>query len=93
MPDVVCVGDGSSHGGSMISHNQDGSVRVAGTPVCVDGAIHSCPMVVDGVPHGDTPVSAITIRSFINGRLILTAGAVAGCGAVIQPPSRGVDVE
>jgi hypothetical protein len=51
--------------------------------------MHTCP--IPG--HGTTPVTAITIKSYVNGKLIITENAVAGCGAVIQPLLRGVFCE
>ena len=87
--DIALLGDGSSHGGVLISTNQDNTLDVGGTPVCVDQCLHSCP--IPG--HGVTAVSAATSKSFQNSKLIITQGAVAGCGAVISPPGRGVQVE
>ena len=55
----------------------------------VNGAQHSCPII----GHGTTTITAITIKSYINGKLILTAGATAGCGAKMTPPDRKVYVE
>lgn len=83
---VACKGDGSSHGGSAITSGQDGTVKVGGSEVAVDGALHSCP--IDG--HGTTSITAITTKSNVNGKLIVTQGAVAGCGTVIQPTDRKV---
>ena len=41
MKRVACLGDGSDHGGTLISTNQDGRLKVAGIVVCasppVDG--------------------------------------------------------
>jgi uncharacterized Zn-binding protein involved in type VI secretion len=84
---IALLGDSSSHGGTIITSNQDGTFDVGGTEVAVNGALHSCPS------HGVTSITAITIKSFQNGKLILTTGAIAGCGAIIQPPDRGVIVE
>lgn len=86
---VALLGDSSNHGGTLISSNQDGTVDVGGVAVCVNGCLHSCP--IPG--HGVTPVSAVTTKSFINGKLIVTQGAISGCGAVITPPGRGVTFE
>lgn len=86
---VVLVGDSSSHGGTVVSSNQSGTFTVGGGDVAVEGALHSCP--IQG--HGITAISAVTIKSFHEGKLILTKGAVAGCGASITPPSRGVSIE
>jgi len=86
---IACVGDGSDHGGSIINSNQDGTFIVAGIDVAVEGAQHSCP--IEG--HGITPITAVVIKSYHNGKLILTQGARAGCGARIIPSDRKVYVE
>ena len=86
---IALLGDPSNHGGTLVSTAQDGTVKVGGVMVCVNGCSHSCPLP----NHGTTPVTAVTIKSRINGKLIVTQGATAGCGAVITPPSRGVTVE
>jgi len=86
---IALIGDPSNHGGSLISTNQDGRFNVGGTLVCANGCLHSCP--IGG--HGVTAVSAVTTKSYVNGKLIVTEQAVAGCGAVITPPDRGVYVE
>lgn len=85
---ISLSGDSSSHGGSLISTNQDGTVHLGGGVVCVNGCLHSCP--IPG--HGITSVSAITTKTFVNGKLVVTSGAVAGCGAVISSPDRKVKV-
>ena len=84
---VCCVGDVSDHGGSITSSNQDGTVTVAGTVIAVSGAILACPI------HGNQSISAITTKSKINGKLVLTYGATAACGAKIYPPDRKLYVE
>ena len=86
---IACLGDPSNHGGSIISTNTDGTVHAEGIDVAVNNALHSCPIS----EHGVTSIAAITTKTYINGKLILTTNAVAGCGALITPPDRGVDVE
>lgn len=86
---IAVIGDGSSHGGTIVTSNQDGKFKVAGGVVAVNGAMHSCPIT----GHGTTSITAVTIKSYCNGKLIVTTGAVAGCGAVINPPNRNVNVE
>lgn len=81
---VACLGDGSSHGGTLVSTNQDGRYKLKGIVVCADQCTHSCPIPT----HGRTPVTAITTKSYVNGKLIITNGAKAGCGAVVQAPDR-----
>jgi uncharacterized Zn-binding protein involved in type VI secretion len=86
---IVVVGDKSSHGGMVISSNQDGTLKAVGIEVAVDGALHSCPIF----EHGITPISSVIIKTYQNSRLLLTRGAIAGCGALLDPPSRNVYVE
>ena len=86
---IALLGDPSSHGGIIITSNQDGTLDVGGTAVAVHGASHSCP--IPG--HGITSISAITTKSYHNSKLILTRNAVAGCGAKILSPDRKVYVE
>lgn len=86
---IAVLGDTSDHGGELITTNTDGSVTVDGIPVCVEGCIHRC--AIGG--HGDTAVTAVTVKSRVNGLLVVTEFAQAGCGALIQPVGRGVEVE
>lgn len=81
---VACVGDRSTHGGALISHEQDGTLTAMDELVALDQAQHSCP--IDG--HGVTAVTAITVKSYHNGKLILTELAIAGCGARLAPINR-----
>jgi uncharacterized Zn-binding protein involved in type VI secretion len=86
---IALLGDPSSHGGVITSTNTDGLENVNGILIAVNGAQHSCP-----IPHhGVTTITAITIKSYINSKLILTYGAMAACGAIILPPNRKVTVE
>jgi len=118
--EIAVLGDTSTHGGTIITTNQDetlivtvgggfappqstggmfgsfmwgellgaGGVAVGLLPA-VEGALHSCP--IPG--HGVTPITAITVKSYHNNKLILTILATAGCGARITPPDRRVYVE
>ena len=86
---IALLGDQSNHGGTVIISNQDGTFLVGGIVVSVEGASHSCP--IPG--HGVTPITAVTTKTYHNGKLILTENAVAGCGALIQPVDRNVYVE
>lgn len=86
---IACLGDPSNHGGTLITTNQDDKFKVKGINVCANGCLHSCP--IPG--HGITSVSAVTVKSYVNGKLIVTYGAVAGCGAIITPPDRDCYVE
>lgn len=84
---IALLGDSSSHGGSITSSNQDGTLKVGGTEVAVNGATLLCPT------HGPQSITAITTKSFHNSKLILTENAVANCGALIISPDRNVYVE
>lgn len=92
---VACIGDSSSHGGTIILTNQvDDKLKVQGILVALEtiteGILqHSCP--IEG--HGVTPITPVTVKSFHNGRLILTEMAIAGCGARIAPLPRKTYVE
>lgn len=86
---ITCVGDSSTHGGTVISAGQ-GTVYANNKLIAIDKvAMHSCPIT----SHGITPISAITIKSYINGKVIITHGAVAGCGATIISPDIKVYAE
>lgn len=87
--DIALVGDTSDHNGVILTSNQDGSFLVAGGEVAVQGALHSCP--IPG--HGITSITAVTTKTYHNGKLIITTEASAGCGAKILALSRGVIVE
>ncbi len=86
---IACLGDPSSHGGTISVSGQDGKAKVNEIEIGVEGAIHSCPII----GHGVTSITAVTTKSFINGKKILTYGAQAGCGAIITPRNRKVTVE
>lgn len=86
---ISLLGDPSSHGGIITASGQDGTLKVGGVVVAVNGALHTCGIL----PHGTTPIMATTIKSFHNGKLILTDGVIASCGAVILSPDRKVYVE
>lgn len=86
---IALLGDLSDHGGTLISTNQDDRASTTNIAVCVDGCSHSCPIPL----HGITPVTAVTTKSYINGKLIITEGATAGCEAVITPSDRRTYIE
>lgn len=75
---LALLGTGSSHGGSIVMTPEQ-FTKVEGKPVAVEGALHSCP--IDG--HGITNVTPIVFRQKINGKYVLTEGAMAGCGAIL----------
>jgi len=86
---VACVGDPASHPGRILTSGQDGTVLVAGAAIAVVGALFKC----EKKDHGTTAITPVTTKTFINGKLVITEGAVAGCGAVILPEDRKVYIE
>jgi hypothetical protein len=92
---IVCLNDRSTHGGTVILTNQvDNKLSCQDEQVAVETAPegipqHDCP--ING--HGITPITAVTVKSFHNGKLILTELAFAGCGARLAPPYRKTYVE
>lgn len=87
MKSIALLGDPGSQGGTLITTMQDGRLTVGGVAVCAEGSVLDCAV------HGQKAVAAITTKSFVNGLLILTDGAIAACGDVIVAPPRGVFVE
>jgi uncharacterized Zn-binding protein involved in type VI secretion len=81
---VACLGDGSDHGGTLTSTNQDDKFMIGGLRICANGCNHNCP--IPG--HGTTAVTAVITVGSVNGKLIITTDATAGCGAKITPPDR-----
>lgn len=88
---IALKGDYSDHGGIIFNHNQfpKANFYTNGINVALDQAMHVCP--ISG--HGTTPITAVTTKSYKEGKLILTRGAVAECGAVMVPANRKVTVE
>jgi len=81
MPTVTLVGDGSSHGGTVITGSS--TVRNQSKGLVRNGDLHSCPQP----GHGTTSISSTTVKLRINGQRVVVNGCVAGCGAVILPGS------
>jgi len=76
---IARLGDTSSHGGQIISAS--GNVFCDGAQVARHGDILQCPA------HGAQPINSISGGVSVNGRRILTVGAVANCGATITTGS------
>jgi len=77
---IALLGDSSNHGGSIVSTNQDGSVKAEGKVIPVEGAIFQCPIE----SHGNTEIHGnLDDDWFINGKKVVLEGSIAGCGAVI----------
>ena len=88
MPNISVLNDPSDHGGKIIDANQK-TATLTGKPIAVQGAQHKCPRT----GHGTTKITAITKVSTAEGKLIITTGATAGCGAKIQSPDRKATAE
>jgi len=87
---IACLGDPATHPGVINLSGQASNLKKAGgLPIACLGATFACLTPT----HGTTPIVPITIKSFVEGKLIITEGAIAGCGAVITPPPRLVLVE
>lgn len=84
---ISVLGDPGSHGGVLTTTNTDNKMTVKNLPVCADGCTLNCAI------HGPQPVTAITIKSFVNSKRIITTGAIAACSAIIASPDRGVYIE
>jgi len=77
---VARIGDSSTHGGSIITSNQDGSVKAEGKEIAVEGALFSCP--IEG--HDVTSITSNLDNDWtVNGKKVVLDGSVAGCGARI----------
>jgi uncharacterized Zn-binding protein involved in type VI secretion len=81
---VACVGDSATHAGQITTSGQDGTVFAAGAEIAVNGASFLCDV------HGPSAITSIIKKTYINGKLIVTEGAVSGCGAIMKPPDRKV---
>lgn len=82
---VSCVGDRATHPGSIITSGQSGNkLYVAGLEVAVEGSIFNCSK------HGMQTISPVISRTKRGGSLLITDGAVVGCGARIRSPDRKV---
>jgi uncharacterized Zn-binding protein involved in type VI secretion len=76
MPHIAKLGDGSDHGGRIISAS--GNFTIDGVDGVVHGDMHQCP--IKG--HGTTPISSSSTATG-TGRGIVRTGDRAGCGAGI----------
>ncbi len=74
---IARIGDGSSHGGVVIS--SDSVTTTEGALTARVGDLHSCP--IPG--HGVTPITTGSGRFKCEGMITAVTGSIAGCGAVI----------
>lgn len=73
---VARIGDGSDHGGVIVS---SGNTPVEGPKVARVGDLHSCPIPF----HGVTPILTGSPRYTEGGQKVARSGSVCGCGAII----------
>lgn len=75
MPAAVRQGDGSNHGGTILTGCP--KVRIAGQPAARVGDTHTCPLPA----HGTTPIVAGSSKVRICGSPAARAGDTTACGA------------
>lgn len=79
MPAATCVGDMTSHGGSVTGPGVS-AVLIAGKPAAVVGDMHACPLPPQHGPSA-SPFSIGSSTVMIAGRPALRVGDVCLCGA------------
>lgn len=80
MPAAVKLGDTSTHGGTIVGPGIT-TVLIGGSPACVMGDMHTCPLPVES---GHVPSSPFTSGSgtvMIGGVPALRTTDVCACGA------------
>lgn len=75
MPAAVRQGDGSGHGGVVLSGAA--KVLVAGAPAARVGDLHACPLPA----HGTTPIVSGSAKVVIAGSPAARTGDTTACGA------------
>jgi uncharacterized Zn-binding protein involved in type VI secretion len=87
MAAVARLGDSSSHGGTIVSASSDSFAN--GIAIAREGDLHSCP--IHG--HGTTALTSIVSDVDVDGNKIITVGAHAACGAIINSGSPDVTAQ
>lgn len=82
---VARVGDVSSHLGYIVTGSPD--VTANGLAVARAADVHVCP------EHGIGGLIPVTTKTTVNGRLVITVGALTSCGAIILQGSPNVTAE
>ncbi len=83
MSAVSRLGDSSTHGGAITSASTNTNAN--GKGVARSGDTFLCPT------HGTQTLQAITTKTKVNGRLVITVGAHVTCGATITQGSPDVN--
>lgn len=81
MPAAACVGDITSHGGS-VSGPGVATVLIGGKPAAVLGDLHACPLPPQHGPSA-SPFTMGSATVTIGGRPALRVGDICGCAASV----------
>lgn len=81
MPAAACIGDITSHGGS-VSGPGVAAVLIGGKPAAVQGDLHACPLPPQHGPS-TSPFVLGSATVLIGGRPALRAGDLCGCAASV----------
>lgn len=88
MPNVICLGDSTSHGGKVIKVAAT-HVTVEGKPVARVGDVCSCP--ISG--HDQCTIAEGNPHHLIDGIAVAYEGHKTSCGAVLVPSQRMFSAE
>ncbi len=80
MPAAACVGDTTSHGGTIIGPGAP-TVMIGGKPAAVLGDMHACSLPPCGHQPPVSPFTAGCGTVMIGGRPALRVGDACACGA------------
>lgn len=78
MPNVIRIGDPTSHGGKVINSSAQ-HVRVAGRPVALIGDKCTCPMT----GHQNCVIVSGSSSHTVNGKAVAYEGDKTSCGATL----------
>ncbi len=83
MPAIAHLGDGTSHGGTVITAS--GDVYADGRQVARVGDLVMCPKrdTPDGPIHGIVPIVSGAATVMVNGRPAALSGSLCSCGAAV----------
>jgi uncharacterized Zn-binding protein involved in type VI secretion len=80
VPPALRIGDVTNHPGTVGGPGVP-TVRIAGTPAAVAGALHACAFPPPP-SHPPSPMAKGSRTVLIGGRPALRVGDLAGCGAI-----------
>ena len=82
MPAAACVGDLSTHGGTITGPGSP-TVLIGGKPAAVVGDLHACVLPPSGHQPTVSPFPMGSATVLIGGRPAARVGDMSGCGAPI----------